>query len=414
MHPHGEYRRFSEAEIKSIGGLTRRDLSHNIRELSEMCALAVEVVPSFHRCLESGRGIREWMDRTMEACSRLRESNSESTLGFLLRKGLQSEGIGYYQVAEKVWPQYCGTAGSTTVAEFYAPLYHTTLPGPVQHGDRFPVAEITGDPSLIRNIVFGQIIPIDRTLFDDDQTSQIKQYSQRMGDGMAILESVWTSSRFIGAARTYANITVPASTYSTKDTTGTAVTTPFSTALGNRPTTFAQLTLPKLARAYVSLLTITDPMNNIVVVKPNKLLVSAQDALNGDVLLKPGGWPAVIGQGDTTAANNPVLGGTSATAGTSQGVLAGYPGGWNSPNPFAGMGISLVMERYLPAWAWACWRAARASSSRPATSWKSSRRAATRAPTSTSTRSATAAASGSTPTGSAAGRASPTSATTGP
>ena len=354
-----QYRKFTEAEIAAAGGLGDLDRFHGIGALREMVSLAVETTPAFRRCLESGRGLRDWLQASRNACRVLREANSETTLGFLLRKGIQSEGMDWYTLADKVYMDYVKMAGSTTVAEYYAPLYNTSLPGPVERGDRFPVAAITGEDSNIRNIVFGQVLPIDRTLFDDDQTGQVRNYAQKLGEGMAQAESVWASSRFIGAARTYGSLTVPISGYTTRDVNGTTVTGPFSTSIfdgsasGNRPSSYGQLTMPRLARGYVQTMQATDPLRNRIVVRVNRLIVSNMDALNGQVLLAPGPWPAVIGQGNLSGSNQPTLGGTSNLDGANLGVSAGYPGGWGSPNPFAGMGWKLVQERFFPDWAWA-------------------------------------------------------------
>src|SRR3990167_2387940 len=351
--------KFTEADVKTVGGLSRAE--RRIPGIMEMMALAVVAVPKFKEAVTAGgRGsLRRWLEAAETASrTRFREANSETTLGFLLRKGVQTLANDWYQAAEKVWPDYCGTANSTGVAEWYAPLYHTTLPAPVERGDRFPEARVIGEDSLIRNIVFGEIVGFDRVLWDDDQTGQIQQFSSKLGDGMAITESIWAAYRFLGSARTYANITVPASGYTTTDINGTAVTTPFRSTLyaasvGNRPTTFGTLNLGRLARAYVTTLNAVDPLQNKIVVRPNTLLTSAMDALRGKTLITPGPWPGVVGESDTAAASAPVLGGTVSAAGANQGVLAGTVGGWGTPNPFAGLGWKHVMERYLPDWAWA-------------------------------------------------------------
>ncbi len=347
---------FKEAEVKAVGGLSRAD--RGILHLDEIMDLATKAVPAFREAVINGGSVKEWFDLVKESCRQLREANSETALGFLLRKGVQATALNWYQLAERKWQEYAATESSTGVAEWYAPLYHTTIPSRVNRGGRFPEARVTGENSNLVNNVYGQIVAFDRTLFDDDQTGQIRSYSSRLGDGMAVLESVYASSRFIGASRTYANVTVDASNYTTTDTSGAAVTGPWDSTLygstagqGNRLATYATLNLGRLARAYVSLLNAVDPLGNKIITNPNRLLVSSMDALHGEILIKPGPYPAVIGQSDTTTANAPILGGSTSAAGANQGVTAGFPGGWGSPNPFGGMGWKLVVERYLPDWA---------------------------------------------------------------
>ena len=95
--------------------------------------------------------------------------------------------------------------------------------------------------------------------------------------------------------------------------------------------------------AYTTMLKALDPLQNIIAVVPNVLVVSARDSINAQILLAPGMYPAVLGAaGDT-------LGGVTQA---SEGIKSGFPGAWGSQNPLAGLGLELVTERYLPDWAW--------------------------------------------------------------
>src|SRR5574337_35589 len=344
---------FTEADIKAVGGLSERERYQ--RGLPELMQLAVTAVPKFREALNNGQGIRRWWRAVQQACGALREANSEAALGFLLRKGVQTTANDWYNVAPREWQKYCRTESSSTIAEFYAPLYPSVIPDRVQRGTPFPEGGIQGESSTLVNQKFGAIESFERELFDDDQTGQVRQRAQRLGQGMAVTESIWTSSRFVGAARTYANITVPVSTYSTTDYSGATVSVPWSSTLfsataGNRPSTYHVLNMCFLKQAYTTLLNATDPLSNKIIVNPDCLLVAADDAVNAQLLLAPGAYPAVVGQSNTAVANAPILGGATSAAGASQGVTAGFPGGWGSANPFAGIGIKLVVERYLPAW----------------------------------------------------------------
>ena len=348
-------KRFTETEIKAIGGLLKKE--HGIPYLDEIVGLATKAVPSYRAMCEGKIKPSEWLDAARIACQALREANSETGLGFLLRKGVQATATDWYHMVDKAWPKYARQESSSGVAEWYAPLYNTTIPTEVQRGGRFSESRVAGEDSSIRNRTFGQVVALDRTLFDDDQTGQLASFSQKLGEGMGVLESVWLSSKFIGAKRTYANVTVPASTYTTTDTGGNSITTPFSTTIfgtvGNRPTTFGQLNMGHLQKAYATLLNSVDPFNNKILVKPNRLIVSNMDALHGDMLIKPGPYPAILGNSDTTLATNPVFGGSVTAAGANQGALTGFPGAWGAPNPLGGLGWELAIERYFPDWAWA-------------------------------------------------------------
>lgn len=343
-----------EAEkIQAIGGLSEDDRS--IPGINEMVDYAVPFIAKFRECMAGTTKPSTWLRNAKSVCGNLREANSETTLGFLLRKGIQVVANDWYQFQPRAWQQYCEVASSTTVAEWYAPMYGSVIAGPVAEGDPFPEGKIVGENSYIKNRKFGIVESFTRELFEDDQTGQIKQRSQHLGASMAVLESVWASSRFLGSARTYANVTVPAATYSTTNTAGTAITTPFSTTLytgssGNIVSNIGPLNMGRLKEAYQVLLNAVDPNNNKVIVNPNCLLHSNQEELNAKMLLQAGYYPAIPGPSNTALANAPILGGTTSAIAANQGVPAGYPGGGFAANPFDGMGIKHVRETYLADW----------------------------------------------------------------
>jgi hypothetical protein len=347
-------KRFEEA-IKTIGGLSEAD--RMLPGIHELVPLAAATSTKFREATNGG-SIKQWWRACQESVRALREANAETALGFLLRKGVQTIANDWYQVTNKEWPNYCLTASSTTIAEWYAPLYPSVIADRVQAGVQFPEGRIIGEDSHLVNQKFGLIEAIDQELISDDQSGQIKQRAQRLGQSMSITESVWAASRFVGTERTYANLTVPASSYSTTDINGTAVSTPFSTTLygasaGNALQSYGTLNMGHLKQAYVQLLNAVDPLQNKIIVNPSCLLVSSQDAINGKLLLAEGGYPAIVGQSDAALASNPTIGGTSATAGASQGAYTGFPGGFGSNNPFSGLGIKLIVERYMTDWVWA-------------------------------------------------------------
>lgn len=348
--------KFTEQEMVAIGGLSESD--RMVRGIGELVDLALATTPRFKETMASGKGIRDWWRAAQTGVSRLREANSETALGFLLRKGVQAEANDWYRVTEAHWQDYCRVAGSNGYAEWYAPLYPGVVADRVQRGTPFPEGRIIGEDSHLVNQKFGLIESLERELFDDDQTGQIRDRSARLGQSMRTTETIYAAYRFLGSERTYANLTVPASNYTTKDPSGNTITGPWSTTLfasaaGNRLSTYHVLNMGFLKQAWVSLMNATDPLSNKLIVTPNVLLTSSMDVINAKLLLADGYYPAVPGQSNTAVANAPVLGASTSAAGANQGVLAGFPGGAFSQNPIAGLGLTLVTEKYLPDWAWA-------------------------------------------------------------
>lgn len=297
---------------------------------------------------------KSWMRAAEESVKKLKEANPETALAFLLRKGVQTLANDWYLTVPREWQDYAGTNASDAFAEWYAPLYGSTVAGRVAKGGRFPEGKIIGEDSVLVNYKFGLIESFDRELFDDDQTGQIRQRATRLGQGMAITENAYAAIRFIGAAGTYSNLVVPASNYTTINVAGAAVTTPFSISLfgnntagnpyGNRPSAYVALGLNPLKQGWSDLLNAKDPLNNKIIVSPNTLLHSSQDALHAPLLVSPPSgvpyYPAIVGPTGTTQ------------GGAGTGAPAGYPGGVFGANPFMGLGIKPVLARFLPDWAW--------------------------------------------------------------
>jgi hypothetical protein len=280
----------------------------------------------------------------------LREANAETALAFLLRKGVQTLANDWYIAYPRDWQDYALAAPSNAYAEFYAPLYASQIAGRVPRGERFPEGRIQGEDSVVVNQKFGLIEAFERELFDDDMTGQIRQRAQRLGQSMAVTESIYNAYRFIGVAGTYQNLVVPKSGYRTTDTSGADVTTPWSTSLygtyGNLISnggSGVQLGLGWLKKGYSDIIQAKDPFSNKIVVNVNTLLHSPMDALTAPLLVAPPSgvpyYPAVWGA--------QTAGQTAGSAGS------GFPGGVMGANPFMGLGIKPVLVRYLYQWAWA-------------------------------------------------------------
>ena len=293
--------------------------------------------------------IKPWLDSAIEASRKVREAVPETALAFLLRKGIQTISNDWYNAVPREWQEYALVANSDAVAEWYGPLYGSTVASRVARGDRYPEGKIIGEDSVLVNYKFGLIESFDRELFDDDQTGQIRQRAQRLGQGMAITENAYAALRFIGAAGTYANLQVPVSGYTTLNVDGVTVTGPWSATLyqsgtgafGNRPSIYGALSLTLLKQGWSDMLNAKDPLGNKIIVNPNTLLHSSKDALHAPMLVSPPAgvpyYPAPIGLSGQTA--------STAASGTVGGGVFGA-------NPFMGLGIKPVLARFLTDWAW--------------------------------------------------------------
>jgi len=271
---------------------------------------------------------------------KLGEAQPTQAFGQLLRAGIQSIANNWYDRTEVNWPQYVQEVSSDKRQEFYAPLFGAQLPTRTGRGEPYSENRLEGVDRELINYKYMGGESFERELFDDDQTGQIRQRASQLGQAMKVLEEVYVAGRLRGTAATIAGVSIPASTFSTVNAAGTAITVPFSTTLydgssGNRPSAYAQLSVPALKTGYETLLNALDPLGVKVLTNPDTLVVSPFDDINAAQFLNSAYYPGVPG-----------LGGENAGSASS-----GFASGAFSVNPVKGL-LNPKTNRYLPQGAW--------------------------------------------------------------
>jgi len=99
-----------------------------------------------------------------EYCSTLREANTETALGQLLRAGIQTFAINSYLLVQVVYPDLVTEVGSSRRQEFYAPMYRPNLPKRVEAGEPFQESKAIGVDRELINYKFGFIESFEREL----------------------------------------------------------------------------------------------------------------------------------------------------------------------------------------------------------------------------------------------------------
>jgi len=274
--------------------------------------------------------------KALEAKGQLREAIPETAFGQLLRAGIQNIANQWYKNVPVIYPDLVQEVASDKRQEWYAPLYRPQLPKQVNNGGEFEESNMKGVDREIVNFKFGRIESFERELFDDDQTGQIKTRAGQMGENVKILEEIYVAGKLSGAAFTFGDITVPASDYTTTDSTGAAVNGVYSVAVGNRPVAFGALGQTTLESADIALHNMLDPLGNRMMVLPNTLVVSTADKFNAAKLLNSTLQPSVPGTaGSTTISNAP----------------SGATGWTNTVNPLQGL-YDLKVNRFLTSGSW--------------------------------------------------------------
>lgn len=260
------------------------------------------------------------------ASRRFQEANAEGVFGQLLRAGINNTANGWYLLVPTNHEQICAMTVSTHAVEPHAPVHRGSVPKRVVRGGTFPQTRLAGRDLQIWNDKFGAITGFEVELFEDDQTGQIQQRSRDIGDNMAIIEDAWAFQRFIGTAGTYGGDTIPASQ--------TFPSGPFTTAQGNRPTSYGSFTSNLVQAAKVALDNMVDLLGNKMLVNPNTLLVAPDNQFSAATLMNSTFFPST---------STLSVGGTGTTTAIGQ---------IQSENVLKGL-FNVVVSRFMPAKSWA-------------------------------------------------------------
>jgi len=268
------------------------------------------------------------LKRLRENCvrneSKLREANADSAFGQLLRYGVQHFMFDAYQsVSDFIYTDLISSRTSTNRQEWYAPLYGVEIPRDVPVGGKFEDSKISGIDRELVNKKVGRMFSVERELIDDDQTGQIEQRANGLGERLRYKEE----ADVLG-------VDVFTATPLGRGVVGQAGVS-YTVAKGNRATTYGALSQPSLEAADIGLNNILDPTGNRVLVKPSLLLVSPADKFNAAKLLNSTLQPSVPGAAGQTYS-------------TASSGLTGYTG---TINPLQGL-YTLKVSRFLPANFW--------------------------------------------------------------
>lgn len=279
----------------------------------------------------SAKRLKENFDRVV--VPNLREANSETAFGQLLRYGVQNFMFDAYKsVTDFIYTDIVSVRPSKNRQEWYAPMYGVEVPQDVPLGGKFPDSRIQGLDVEVVNKKVGRLLTLERELVDDDQTGQIAQKASELGERMRYKEESDTlgvdffTLQTLGTGLTgVANSSYSATLFGEWN----------SQSYGNRPASFGDLAQAGLETADISLHQATDPMGNRILVRPSKLVISPSDKFNAAKLLNSALQPSVPGSSGQTAST----------------ASSGLTGFTMTINPLQGL-YDLKVSRFLPPLYW--------------------------------------------------------------
>lgn len=262
--------------------------------------------------------------------SKLREANSETVFGALLRYGVQNYLFdAYASITDFIYTDIATFRQSNNRQEWYAPMFGVEIPQDVPLGGKFEDSRLAGLDIEVVNKKVGRLLSFERELVDDDQTGQIASKATALGERMRYKEE----SDVLG---------VDVFTLATqgRGLTGVANTS-YTTTIGNKPSGgFANLSQAGLEEADIAMMNMKDPLGNRIMVRPSILLISPADKFNAAKLLNSTLQPSVP---------NTATFGSGATQNAQ--FNAGSTGWTMTTNPLQGL-YTLKVSRFLPANYW--------------------------------------------------------------
>lgn len=240
--------------------------------------------------------IAKFREGAYAVASKLKEAQAELAFGQLLRAGVQGIFNDIYQAVEVTYTAAVREAGSNKRQEFYAPLERVGFPKRVVKGDSFSETNFKGLDLELINAKYGMLLPIERELLDDDQTSQIQIRASQMGENARIHEEAYVWNRMFAGSLSLDGEALPASyTYSTPFVTGTPGSSGGIHGNGNGVNALAngRLSQSQIQNGWIMAKKMLDQSGRPMVVSPKILAVSPQDIFYAEILMNSSQSPSM-------------------------------------------------------------------------------------------------------------------------
>lgn len=272
-------------------------------------------------------GFNRWSalrESIMRAARRgvLREAAGDSVFSPLLRFGVENIVLNPWEAPPTAWDQVIMVKPSNGAYGVYGSTYRISMVGEVPAGGEFNRSKVLPDEKILRNKKFGGMLSFETELFEDDQTGEIGTKSSDLGIQHQQLKEIWFAGMIQAKQYTFGTTKVPAPAYTDPD----GLAGVYVVARGNRPSSFAALTMATFQEARRSLMVIKDPLGNLVGRIPDTLLVAPNVEYDANRIMNSSWTPNNVGSTGTPT----------------------FPTDFN---PIKGM-AKVVVCRYLPDNAW--------------------------------------------------------------
>jgi len=262
----GKWEKMQAKVLESLQGQIQKAYGVDIED-NDMKELLDITDPNF--------SIKSFRESAYRFFGKIKEANAEGGLAQLLRTGIQLAINKEYQAVETNFEEIVSYIPSNKAIEMYAPLYRAGFMGDVEEGDEPPRLSAKGADIQIRNRKKAAIFEVTEEMWEDDQTGQIQEQANQIGENAKILKDSICFVRWLGKAGTDAG----GNAISASQTGAQAgeSTWPFNTAFSNgggknRLSTYAVFSMNNLIALRQLARQMKDPKGNKMLVNPDTLV----------------------------------------------------------------------------------------------------------------------------------------------
>lgn len=235
--------------------------------------------------------------KAAEKMASFREAEMSTAWTQLLRAGVQNIANNAYQNYPTTYDSWVTVVPSKLDTELYAPLHSVGFPNEVPQGGLFPEVSTAGLNLKLQNRKFGSMFAISHEAMEDDQTGQLVQKANLMGEYLKQLSEVLVMGKLLSPSGgvTYGNFQVPVS--ETKPSTEanypwTTSSAPFVGGGYNKPASFGIVNDANLKAGLQAIMQQKDLLGNFLMVEPTHILVSPQRRFDIATILNSEWYPA--------------------------------------------------------------------------------------------------------------------------
>lgn len=235
--------------------------------------------------------------KASEKMAQFAEAEQSTAWVQLLRAGVSNIANDLFQSTPGTYEEWVHTVPSKLSTELYSPMESVGFPSEVPEGGFYPEVSTFGLDIKLKNRKYGSIFAGSFELIEDDQTGQMVQRAQRMGEYLKILTEVLVMAKLASPSGgvTYLGNFFPVSeTQPAYEATypWVASTAPFLGGGYNRPATFHIVNQAGITAGLQALMQQKDALGNYVPVMPSHIIISPQRKFDTAQILNSTYYPA--------------------------------------------------------------------------------------------------------------------------